>query len=126
MPAYRWFCGRSRSSDLVEIREALDTAWSVSLPDSAPAPPEISRWRQRVEGLVPSDDEVEMSPGSAVAQNAVACVAYALRAWETADPQESAWSARQLYEAADVVVQQGAPTQTYIKDVDMEAPVQLM
>jgi hypothetical protein len=126
MPAYRWFCERSGLSDSGVIREALDAAWAIGPSDASLVPSEIAAWRERVEGLVPDDDDEALFPGSAVAQNAVAGVAYALRAWETADPQESVWAARQLYEAADVVVQQGAPSQTYVDDVDSEPPVQLM
>lgn len=126
MPAYRWYCDRAGLGDFFVVRQALDTAWSGGLQEGVPAPPEIPRIRAQVEALVPSDDDEENFPGSAVAQNAVAGVAYALRTWETADPQEAVWSARQLYEAADVIVQQGAPVQTYVGDIDSEAPVQLV
>jgi hypothetical protein len=126
MPAYRWFCDRTGLNDFAVVRNALDAAWSVERYQRRSTPPEISRWREQVEALIPSDDDEDAFPGSAVAQNAVACVAYALRTWETADPQEAVWSARQLYEAADVVVQQGAPIQTYVDEVDFEPPVQLM
>lgn len=126
MPAYRWFCDQVGLGDFIVIRQALDAAWSGGRQERLPAPPEIARWRDRVEALLLSHDDEEAFPGSAVAQNAVACVAYALRAWETAEPQEAVWSARQLYEAADVVVQQSAPAQTYVDDIDLEPPVQLM
>ena len=34
--------------------------------------------------------------------------------------------ARQLYEAADYLVQREAPNQTYIEDLEQEAPIQLV
>ena len=40
------------------------------------------------------------------AQNAIAAIAYAARAWLTDDPQEALWAARQVYEAADYGAQQ--------------------
>lgn len=67
-----------------------------------------------------------MPLGSAVAQNAVACVAYALEVRQTGDVQKAVWAARQLYEAADSVVQQGSAVQTYVEDIDQEPPVGLM
>jgi hypothetical protein len=59
-------------------------------------------------------------------QNAIAAVAYALRAIGSHDAQDVIWAARQLYEAADYIVQRGAPNQTYIEDLKQEAPIQLV
>jgi hypothetical protein len=36
------------------------------------------------------------------------------------------WAGRQLYEAADAVVQQGAAVQSYVENIDRESPVVLM
>lgn len=125
MLSYRWFCERSDLDDFGFVRDALDAAWLVDSSASA-APPEISAWRERVEALVRDTADEEMFVASAVAQNAVAGVGYALRAWETAGFQEAVFAARQLYEAADVVVQQGAPSQSYVEVIDLEAPAQLI
>jgi hypothetical protein len=44
----------------------------------------------------------------------------------TGDVQASVWAARQLYEAADAMVQQGAATHSYISNIDRELPVRVM
>jgi hypothetical protein len=119
MPAYRWFCDMTDSTAFGLVREALDTAWFADIPDR---PVTVAQ----VTALMPRDDEEETFPGSAVAQNAIACVAYALEARQNGDVQASSWAARQLYEAADVAVQQSSAVQTYIENIDSEAPVQLM
>ena len=67
-----------------------------------------------------------MFPGAAVAENAVAAVCYAMEVCLTGDVQASVWAARQLYEAADSVVQQGAAAQTYVADIDREQPVRML
>jgi len=119
MAAFRWFCDITGSASFKVVREALDAVWS----------PDDGDWAAREQdmaALVPGDEEGELSLGSAVAQNAVACVAYALQVCQTGAVQTAVWAARQLYDAADAVVQQGAAVQTYIEDVGQEAPVQLM
>jgi hypothetical protein len=117
--AFRWFCDLTGSASFKVVREALDAAWS---PDSA------GRVAEAVDiaALVPGDKEGELSLASAVAQNAVACVVYALEVRQTGAVETAAWAARQLYEAADAVVQQGAAVQAYVEDIDQEPPVQLM
>jgi Protein of unknown function (DUF416) len=67
--------------------------------------------------MVPSDDGEwihEMGYG----QNAAAGVAYAVRTWLTDDPQEAAWAARQIYEAADYAAQHARPD----LDFDLDRP----
>jgi hypothetical protein len=82
--------------------------------------------RKRVMGAAPNSEDLRKSPGVAVAQNAVASVCYAIEVRLTGDVQASVWAARQLYEAADAVVQQGAAAQTYVTDIDQEQPVRMM
>jgi hypothetical protein len=125
MPLYRWCFDRTGIGEFDAVRSALDVGWSAAGPDRAPAD-KVERYRVEIEALVPSEDDDQFSPGAAVAQNAIACVAYVLRTWETEDPQDAVWAARQLYEAADFIVQQGAAAQTYIEDIEGEAPVQLV
>lgn len=115
MAAFRWFCDVTSSASYKVVREALDAAWS---PDNARRAP--GEWD--VTALVPAGEEGELLLGSAVAQNAVACVAYALEVHQTGEVQKAVWAARQLYEAADAVVQQGAAIQTYVEDMDQEPP----
>jgi uncharacterized protein YjaG (DUF416 family) len=50
--------------------------------------------------LMPTEDST-WSQALPVAEDAVACLAYTLRAMIGGDPQEAAWSARRAYEAAD-------------------------
>lgn len=119
MAAFRWFCDMTSSASYKVVCEALDAAWS---PDNARRAP----GERDVAALVPGDEEGELMLGSAVAQNAVACVAYALEVRQTGEVQKAVWAARQLYEAADAVVQQSAAVQTYVEDIDQEPPVQLM
>lgn len=119
MASFRWFCDMSCSASFKAVREALDAAWSGS---GAGWPAGASE----VAALVPDDEEGEMALGSAVAQNVVACVAYALEVRQTGDVQKAVWAARQLYEAADSVVQQGSAVQTYVEDIDQEPPVLLI
>jgi hypothetical protein len=64
-------------------------------------------------------------PAVAVAQNAVAAVAYALEAAELAQVQSAVWAARQLYEAADAVVQQASEAHTYIEDIEAHPAARL-
>lgn len=119
MSAFRWFCERVGSPSYDFVREALNGAWS-------PGDPVRATGEREVAELVPDDDDGDLALGSAVAQNAVACVAYALGVRQTGEVQKAVWAARQLYDAADSVVQQGSAVQTYVKDVDQEPPVQLM
>jgi len=121
MASFRWFCGVSGYAHFETVREALDAAWTgpgAELLESGKA--------SHVAGLAPEDQGGHLALGSAVAQNAVACVAYALEVRRTGDVQEAVWAARQLYDAADSVVQQGSAEQTYLEDIDREPPVQLL
>jgi hypothetical protein len=118
MAVYLWFCDVTGSASFKVVREALDVAWSPGNAEKAGQP--------SVAELVPGDEEGELTLGSAVAQNAVACVAYALQVRQTGTAEPALWAARQLYEAGDAVVQQGAAVHTYAEDIDHEPPVQLM
>ena len=82
------------------LRAALDLAWAES--DDAAA---LEGARQTAEALVPAED-ADWVEASAFAQNAAAAVAYALRTRLTDHPQEAAWAARQVYDAADYAAQQ--------------------
>lgn len=126
MPAYRWYCDRTGCSDYEAVSAALDTAWSAAGAERALPPADVGHLRKSVEALVPDADDDGAPPGGPVAQNAVTCVAYALQASESDEPGPSVWSARQLYEAADSVVQQRAPAHEYVDDIDREPAVRLL
>lgn len=126
MPAYRWYCEQTGCSDVEAVRLALDAAWSAAGSGSPMPAADITHLREDVEARVPDADDDLAPPGGAVAQNAVACVAYSLQASESDEARPAVWSARQLYEAADSVVQQRAPGGTYIDDIEREPPVRLL
>lgn len=119
MAVFRWFCGVTGSTSFTAVREALDAAWSSDQTGSAAGQRELTE-------LMPDDEEGELALGSAVAQNAVACVVYAVQVRQTGAAEPAVWAGRQLYEAADAVVQQGAGVQSYVKNIEQEPPVQLM
>jgi hypothetical protein len=117
MATYQWFCDVSGSNSYRTVREVLDSAWTAD--DVKP------KGERDLSALVPEEED-DLALGSAVAQNAVACVEYAVGVRENGDVQKAVWAARQLYEAADSVVQQGAPVQTYVEEIQGELPVRLM
>ena len=119
MAVFRWFCDMTGSTSFKAVRETLNAAWSADQSGSAAGQRELAE-------LMPDDEEGELALGSAVAQNAVACVAYAVQVRRTGAADPAVWAGRQLYEAADAVVQQGAAVQSYIVNIDQEPPVQLM
>ena len=123
MSTYQWFCHATGSGNYGLVREALDAAWSANTPEQIA---ELGSMRKRIVGAAPHTQDSRMFPGAAVAENAVASVCYAMEVCLTGDIQASVWAARQLYEAADAVVQQSAPVHTYIADIDGEKPVRMM
>lgn len=123
MPAYQWFCLAAGPGNYDLVREALNIAWIADAPEQMA---ELSSLQKRVIGAVPRVEDSQIFPGAAIAQNAVAGVCYAIEVRLTGDVQASVWAARQLYEAADTVVQQGAAAQTYLAEIDLEQPVRIM
>lgn len=63
---------------------------------------EASRLRDEAESMIPDEDDEGWTAERAYAGSAAAAAAYALRTWITNDPQEAAWAARQLFDAADL------------------------
>lgn len=112
-PLYGWFASKTGQGDEAGLREALDLAWGVQ--PTLEAGEEVDIRRQAVEELVPHDDDADWSVWSPLAQNAAAAVAYALRTWMSGDAQNSMWAARQLYEAADYLLQLGEPGDSYLE-----------
>ncbi len=110
LPLYGFFSDATGLGDPPVLRQALDRAWAVT---ASTASDEVDRERQAVEGLVPHDDDDDWSVWSPFAQNAAAAVAYALRTLLSGDSQNAVWAARQLYEAADYLVQVETPGPDY-------------
>ena len=112
-PLYRRYQEVSDQANPDQFDAALDAAWAAAfgaMPREA-----LSDWQVVAEGLVPDEDDESWVDEFAYGQNGAAAVAYALRTALTSDPQEAAWAARQVYEAADFAAQQQYP------DLDVNA-----
>jgi uncharacterized protein YjaG (DUF416 family) len=102
-PLYEDFATRTGNGDPSRMREALDGAWAA-VGGAFVDPAELERLQGLAEGLVPGEDDIgEEAVG--YGQEAAAAIAYALRAALTEDPQEAAYTAGTLYDAADYVAQ---------------------
>ena len=112
MPTADWLSLSINRGGPAELRTALDLAWSVA-GGSTPAESEVEEARELAESLVPDDEDDDWTELSPLVQNSAAAVAYAVRTCAAGDPQEATWAARQLYEAADYLVQLVEPEQTY-------------
>lgn len=121
MPLYEWIAAVSEGGEVSSIRSALDLVWSADASAERAAQAQLD-----VEELVPDEDDEDAPVDVALVQNAIAAVAYALRSVGSHDAQDIVWAARQLYEAADYIVQREAPNQTYIEHLEREAPIQLV
>jgi len=88
---------------------------------------EASRLSEEAELMVPDEDDEGWTAGRAYAGNAAAAAAYALRTWLTNDPQEAAWAARQLFDAADLAYSQANPGGSFVTEeqdrASLESPV---
>lgn len=83
------------------LREILSTAWGAA----SGVPGDVNGLDAEAAAFGPSDD-AEWVFELGYAQNAAAAVAYAIRTCLSDDPQEAAWAARQLYEAAEYAISQ--------------------
>ncbi len=92
--------------DPERLRAALDAAWDGV---------DVERWQAVAEELVPAEDD-DWVIATAYAENAAIAVAYALRARATDEPQEAAWAALQVYEAADFAAQR------QLEELDLNVP----
>lgn len=74
--------------------------------------------------MVPDEDDEGWTAGRTYAGNAAA---YAVQTWLTNDPQEAAWAARQLFDAADLAYFQANPGGDFTAEAEekasLEAPV---
>lgn len=122
---YEYFVARTSIGNVRALRSALDLAWCGGKPGARPGP-EVDAGRQVAESLVPYDDDVDWTELSPLAQNAAAAVAYALRAWISGDAQDGVWAARQVYEAADFLVQAGSPLQEYAAMAESDSTAVLL
>lgn len=112
-PAYRHFVQTTGNGDERALRAALDLAWRVQ-GGAQVTSDQVDGQREIAEALVPHDGDDNWSELSPLAQNAAAAVAYALRAWLSADAQDGVWAARQAYELVDFLAQAGSPVHEYV------------
>jgi hypothetical protein len=84
------------------IRGILERVWGGL---GGPVPIDISRLLGRCDDAELLIDQGEWTMERAGAEDAVAALAYALRCWKSADPQEAVWAARRACEAIDAVVE---------------------
>lgn len=80
---------------------------------------DVESAREVAEALVPFEDD-DWVLESGYAQNGIAAIAYAVRAWLSDDPQEAVWAARQVYEAADYGAQQSQPAALRVYSAGVE------
>lgn len=106
-PLYRRYQEASDEANPDQFDAALDAAWGAAL--GAMPRERVSAWQVVAEGLVPDEDDEAWVAEYAYGQNGAAAVAYALRTALTGEPQEVAWAARQVYDAADFAAQQQLP-----------------
>lgn len=74
--------------------------------------------------MIPDEDDEGWTADRAYAGNAAAAAAYALRSWLTNDPQEAAWAARQLFDAADLAYFQANPGGSFVAEEQDRAYVE--
>lgn len=81
-------------------KSTLHTMWKVVRTDTPGQLDVLESAAKVLLNLMPSEDDIwnEYHP---LAEDAIAAIVYALQAYLTNDPQESAWAARRGYEAAD-------------------------
>lgn len=105
LPLFERYVSATGEGSFDSLSEVVAATWSVA----AGADLDLTSAQAVAESMVPSDDGTwvfEMGYG----QNAAAAAAYATRTWLLDSPQEAAWAARQVYEAADYAAQHELPT----------------
>jgi hypothetical protein len=99
----------------------LDDLWTHLGGDRRPET-ELLRLADCAEACVPEPEPTDdWQPSTALAQNAIAALAYSLRCAVTGEPQLAVWSARQAIDALEVAV---APQfNAWVFDAELEAAI---
>lgn len=97
MPAYSRYVAAGGEGDLTVLTRIVERVWNVV----AGAQDDLSDAQVTADSMIPDDDAPGWVPERAYGQNGAAAVAYAVDAWLTDDPQEAAWAARQVFDAAE-------------------------
>lgn len=93
-------CVRQVGDSLREQRLAtiVVAAWQAASGNDVDA----TALEAEAEALVPDEDDEGWTASAGYAGNAAAAACYALRTWLTNDPQQAAWAAQKIFEAADL------------------------
>jgi uncharacterized protein YjaG (DUF416 family) len=96
---YEWYARRFNADGELRPREIANQLWDALSTDSI----DRTTWASALDevmSLLPEEGD-DWLICHALADDALASLAYAVRALLTPDPQEVAWAARRAYEAAD-------------------------
>ena len=85
---------------------------------------DATRLRAEAEAMVPDEDDEGWTAGRTYAGNAASAAAYAVRTWLTNEPQEAAWAARQLFDAADLAYFQANPGGDFTSEAEEKASLE--
>lgn len=100
LPSYARFHSRTGRGDPLALQALSERLWQ-DLTGNTMAASELQLAVDSALRLVPAEDDGWDEETQPYAEDAAAALAYALRARLNGDPQEAAWSARRVYEAAD-------------------------
>lgn len=101
LPYYQRFHDQTGQGDPDVLTDALNAARAKLMNDPVNFS-DFMLMAKRCEALVPIEDD-SWTDLSAIAQNAAAAAAYALRCLVSGSPQDAVWAAVQGYEAADLL-----------------------
>lgn len=113
-PFYAAFHRASGQGSPEQLRQALEAVWAAAADGDQGE--DVAHWESVTYDLVPQEEDPGWADVTPLGENAATAVAYALRTWSADDPQEAAWAARHVYEAADYAAQRQLP------DLDLNGP----
>jgi hypothetical protein len=99
VPAGERFAALHATPGLGRARQIAAALWQC-IEGRDPDPPNWRAVLNEVMGMIPGE-EVEGGMLTSLAEDALACLAYALRCLLTDDPQQAAWALGREYDAAD-------------------------
>lgn len=105
--------GSLNEHEFADIAGLLHDLWAHLGGDRRPDP-ELLRLAEAAESRVPDSEHADdWAPSMALAENAIAALAYALSCAATGDAQAAAWSARQAIELLDFEISQRFTVEAY-------------
>jgi uncharacterized protein YjaG (DUF416 family) len=124
-PVYRAHSEQAANGNTQMFRSALDVCWDVAHGVHHTSG-DLEARRNAVVGLAQDDEDESWTSLSGYAQCASFALAHALEFLIHNDTRDAVRVAAQLYDAADQLVQLGAPDHTYVNSIDSEEPVVLL